>query len=53
MGDRILIDAQGHPWVVTGRWCRVCRMPLHRLTAPNEDAHPLCREEVARRDESR
>jgi hypothetical protein len=36
-----LIDPQGHDWPVTGYWCAVCGMPLHKILL-GDGVHPNC-----------
>jgi hypothetical protein len=36
-----LIDRQGHDWPVTGYWCAVCGMPLHKILLV-DGVHPTC-----------
>lgn len=34
-------DAQGHKWPITGYWCDMCGMPLHRILRA-VGVHPTC-----------
>jgi hypothetical protein len=39
-----VVDADGHKWPVSGLWCSVCGMPLHRILEA-VGMHPNCGEE--------